>query len=235
MNRTQRFKTSLLFAGLPLLACALTAAALGTGTAAANDGPAGAASPPPATLQSPRLDPELHDAVLQALNQSPVSVPAWLHNPFFDRSGISGKGDRSRGFLPPPARIMPVAGGPPAPGQQPAANGPKDAAGQQLAPFAERYRLWQQKARAAAEALKEDPDARVDVPAVTTVYSVTELDATGEGSQGSVWLHCKPLGAGFTAAPGTRFLDATFVGINKNKEAVFETRDGKTITLPLNK
>lgn len=226
MNR-QNLKLTLLFAGLPLAACLATVTVLGAANSLSGDTAAPRPPATPAANAASRLDPDLHDAVLQALNPVTVSVPPWLLNPFVDRAGLSSKDGRGGTSQTTPKQ-------PAQPAAPPAQNGPKDAAGQPLATFETRYRQWQEKLRAVAAARRQNPNSSPDAPPVTSVYSITELDAVGEGSQGSVWLQCKPINSGFTAAPGTRFLDATFVGI-RNKEAVFETAGGKIITLPLMK
>lgn len=193
----------------------------------------GDAGPPKAAVETPVLDMSLYDSVMQARNPFPVQIAAGFRNPFRDGAGINPPNGH------PPALGMPAVqitrGAPPASTAPQAPVGPLDADGHPLKPFAERYKDWQRKVRDLdrQNAQLAEGAARATLPPSKTVYSVTELDAFGLSGEGGVWLHGNADGRSFTATPGTRFYDATFKGVDDEKQAVFETDGGRTLKLPL--
>jgi len=218
----------------PASAFALTVALLcalhGEPAASASGGDA---APPKPAVETPVLDMSLYDSVMQARNPFPVQIPAGFRNPFKDGSGINPAGGRPPGAGMTAAQI--TRGAPPASTVAQAPAGPLDADGRPLKPFAERYKDWQRKVRDLDRQNAQLPEgvARAALPPSKTVYSVTELDAFGLSGDGGVWLHGNADGRSFTATPGTHFYDATFKGVDDEKQAVFETDGGHTFKLPL--
>src|SRR5205085_12533875 len=172
-----------------------------------------------------RLDPKLHDQLLQALNPEPTRLPQPIRNPFLDRTGLLRSGINQSaagtGINRPP--FNPMIG----PGGATAAAGAVDADSRPLKPFAERYReLQRQSAQAQSE-------GRAALP-VISIYSITEIEIYGHAQAGRAWVYGKPEDRAFTIAPGAQLLDGTFVGFDRD-DAVFRTKQGRTIKLPLSR
>lgn len=208
-------KRTLLFWALPVAAFTLALCAPSGARPATLSRVQGSLSGPP--VETPRLDPMLRDALLRALKPEPVSFPESLGNPFIDRTGVAREANANLSSnLPRSSEASyPVT---------PALTAQAQTAPKSVPPLAERGRAWQQRVR----------DARSGgavPPSITTVYSLSELEAVGRGSGGAAWLLIKPEERSFTARPGSRFYDAVFIGVN-DQGVTFRTDEGRTRTLP---
>lgn len=173
----------------------------------------------------PRLDPNLHDQLLQALNPPQITVPKDLRDPFIDRAGLTAANNGQQPF---PVNRGPM--GPGLPGSMLPTSAPAgavDADKQPLKPFAERYRELQRRASEARQAGRP-------MPSVTTIYSITEIEIYGTSRNGGAWIFGKPEDRAFTIEPNTQFLDATFIGM-EGDEAVFRTNKGRIVKLAMSR
>jgi hypothetical protein len=212
-------KRTLLFWTLPVAAFTLALCATSGARPATTPSPVqGSLSAPP--VETPRLDPTLHDALLRALNPEPVSFPESPSNPFLDRTGVM----REANATPPSdSPRLSEASHPVTPAQTGRDSQPQPTP-RSVPPLAERGRAWQQRVR----------DAHTSgavPPSITTVYSLDELEAVGRGSGGAAWILIKPEERSFTARPGSRFYDAVLIGVN-DQGVTFRTDEGRTHTLP---
>lgn len=173
----------------------------------------------------PRLDPSLHDQLLQALNPPQINVPKELRDPFIDRAGLTSTGTGQPTFPGSRNPMMPGMPGAMLPANAPA--GPLDADKKPLKTFAERYRDLQRRATEARAAGRA-------APSVTTAYSITEIEIYGTARNGGVWVFGKPEDRSFTILPNAEFIDAIFVGI-EGDQAIFVTKKGTTVKLAISR
>lgn len=212
-------RNKLLFALMPVVACLLSVALSAAGRPKLDDASvlSQAEARPPG---EPKLDPNLRDQLLQALNPSRISLPQPIRNPFVDRAGLARPANFQTRVSRP--QTFNPAGGPGA-----APTGPVDADAKPLKPFTERYRELQ---RLSAQAKSEGRAA----PPLASIYSITEIEIYGRHQSGGAWIYSKPEERAFTIPAGTEFIDATFIGFDGD-EAVFKTKKGRTVKLQLSR
>lgn len=221
--KLNNLRNKLLFVLMPVIAFSLSLAVHALGKPSLDDNTViSQADVRPAG--EPKLDPNLHDQLLQALNPTPISLPNPIKNPFIDRAGTAARTTTPQGAASKPGSLNPM-GGPGAQAQQ--QPGAVDADNKPLKSFAERYRDLQKQAAAARQAGRP-------APPLTSIYSIKEIEIYGHAQGGGAWIYSKPEERAFTVNAGAQFIDAVFVGF-EGDEAVFRTNAGRTIRLQLSR